>query len=157
MDLTKILKPGMKIYSLTIGRVVVETVVNSEEAHYPIVVIDSAGSKFYYTEEGKVNIDKGECILFPSEDYRYWDEVGIEICTQPNRVEKGQDYFFITDLFKVAFKRDRYDETDDNRYRSGNYFSSEEKARRIQNIILAAIESDMNIKHKLSNNEKSNY
>lgn len=139
IDLTKILKPGMKIYSLTDGEVEVSEVVEAEMAHYPITVVDFRGAKSYYTEEGKINIDKGECILFPSSEHHCWDEAGIKICTQPGRVEIGQDYFFITDLFRVAFKRDKGDETDDNRYSSGNYFSSEEKARKIQDIILAAI------------------
>ena len=118
MDLTKILKPGMKIYSLVDGEVEITKI--TEDIKYPIHTSGERGSCNEYTKEGHFRYMIGECVLFPSKDYHHWDEIGIEICAQPNRVEKGQDYFFITDLFRVAFKKDRYDETDGNRYRSGN-------------------------------------
>ena len=60
---------GLKLYSPVLGEVELSEVT---QGTYPIRV--KRLDKYYnFTEHGRYFDDKGECLLFPSKDYRTWD------------------------------------------------------------------------------------
>lgn len=59
-----------KLYCLVHGEV--DLVEVTADEHYPIIVRDSKGKLHSYTKYGYLKEDCGECILFPSKEYRDW-------------------------------------------------------------------------------------
>lgn len=92
MDLTKILKPGMKIYSLIDGEVEITGISESEK--YPICTSGERGSCSVYTKEGRIRYMIGECVLFPSKENHDWDSVTQLTFIRPKR----GDYLISRDL-----------------------------------------------------------
>lgn len=86
MDLTKILKPGMKIYSLVDGEVEITKI--TEDIKYPIHTSGERSSCNEYTKEGYFRYMIGECVLFPSKKERDWSKVTILALLPP----KNGDY-----------------------------------------------------------------
>ena len=86
MDLTKILKPGMKIYSLIDGEIEITKI--TEDIKYPIHTSGERGSCNEYTKEGYVRYMIGECVLFPSKEERDWSKASILALLPP----KNGDY-----------------------------------------------------------------
>lgn len=81
MNIAEILKycpKGTKLYSTIFGEVTFERV--SSDETYPIKVKNWDNETCVFTEEGKyLRPYKGECILFPSEDQRNWNEFRLPI------------------------------------------------------------------------------
>lgn len=102
LDLTKLLKPGIKLYSLIDGEVEVVNIDNNSNSRYPIETKNEAGVINDYTEDGKYRYDAGECILFPSKTNHDWNSV-TEIMLNPPK--KG-DYLISRDL-DDSFDTDR--------------------------------------------------
>lgn len=75
MDLTKILKPGVKVYSLVYEEVEVYEITNEED--YPICTKNKNGQISEYTKDGCYLIGQGECILFPSRECRDWNSIEV--------------------------------------------------------------------------------
>lgn len=96
MDLTEILKDhtGEMFYSTIHGEV--RLVKISESAPYPIKYVTMIRPTFiWFSKDGKICDDVGECILFPSKDNRDWNDwiennkkkepkTWIEYCTEYN-------------------------------------------------------------------------
>lgn len=79
MNIVEILKycpKGMELYSLVHGKVTFECI--SSDKVYPIMVnrLDDLKS---FTEEGKYFVGGGECVLFPSENQRSWEDFRLPI------------------------------------------------------------------------------
>ena len=74
VDLTKILKncpKGTKLYSLVHGDVLFEGIIDRV---YPIEVSSKNYGIVTLSEKGRMIIEVGECILFPSRDQRDWSK-----------------------------------------------------------------------------------
>lgn len=74
MDLIKILENtpvGTPLYSTVFGTLYFERV--SCDTEYPIVCRISDSEVWCFTKDGKLLNNEGECILFPSEENRNWD------------------------------------------------------------------------------------
>ena len=74
VDLTKILKncpKGTKLYSLVHGDVLFEGIIDRV---YPIEVSSKNYGIVTLSEKGRMIIEVGECILFPSKDQRDWSK-----------------------------------------------------------------------------------
>lgn len=67
---------GLKLYSLVHGEVTLEKVFDSNDTHYPIVVLDSDDNCCTFTKYGKIfkNHKDVECVLFPSKEHKTWDD-----------------------------------------------------------------------------------
>ena len=83
LDLTKLLKPGMKIYSSIEGET---TVTSISRDVYPITTKNGDRDSFCYTRDGHyLNTYEGECVLFPSKDIRDWNKVNILKLLEPKK------------------------------------------------------------------------
>lgn len=100
MDLTKILKPGAKVYSLIHGEVEVYEITNED---YPICTKNKNGQISEYTKDGCYLAEQGECILFPSKECRDWNDVKILELFPP---QKG-DYLITRDFHAEDKDKDR--------------------------------------------------
>lgn len=79
VNIAEILKnapQGLKLYSLVHGEVTLEKVFDSNDTHYPIVVLDSDDNCCTFTKYGKIfkNHKDVECVLFPSKEHKTWDD-----------------------------------------------------------------------------------
>lgn len=81
INLTKILKPGMKIYSLIDGEVKITNILDNNQ--YPIRTLGEGGSENSYSKEGHLRNQIGECVLFPSKENRNWNNVNPFLLLQP--------------------------------------------------------------------------
>ena len=75
IDLTKILKDcpeGTQLYSIVYGDVTFEGFTWSES--YPILIRIDGSHTEYFSADGKMYYDCGECALFPSKDQRDWSK-----------------------------------------------------------------------------------
>lgn len=85
LDLTKILKPGMKVYSLLEGETTVISV-QQQTDDYPIGTKRENKDAFYYTKEGHyLETYEGECVLFPSKTNRNWRAANVLKLLEPKR------------------------------------------------------------------------
>ena len=83
LDLTKILKPGMKIYSLLEGETTVTSIGND---YYSITTKKDNRDAFYYTRDGRyLETYEGECVLFPSKTNRNWRTTNVLKLLEPKR------------------------------------------------------------------------
>lgn len=79
MNIVEILKycpKGTKLYSTVHGEVTLNYI--CKEKKYPIC-INIYDQKDSLTKEGRLYEDKGECILFPSENQRSWEDFRLPI------------------------------------------------------------------------------
>ncbi len=69
IDLTKILKPGDKVYSCITGNMKMVQSINCNVI-FPIGTEDG----MYYTKDGRLNntYEHGECLIWPDKDTRTW-------------------------------------------------------------------------------------
>lgn len=84
LDLVKILKGcpvGTKLYSTVYGEC--EIIFISRRYMYPICVKNSSGDHIFYTRNGLLFFNQGECTLFPSKEQRDWSKFKIEK-SEPN-------------------------------------------------------------------------
>jgi hypothetical protein len=130
IDLREILKnapKGMELYSAIHGPVKFERVhtgVNGSN-FYPIEVIDEQDCDQYYTADGKYfNLENAECVLFPSKDNRDWSTFKLPIW----RAKKGCYYFYVSVWGEVVKSTDFYINTDNDIWKSGNYFKTVDDA-----------------------------
>lgn len=73
----------------------------------------------------------------------FWDEEKEELIKEPflKRVEKGKDYLYINDLFKVCRANDLYNDIDNERWEIGNYYhplflsEAEEDVKKIKKLM----------------------
>ena len=76
LDLTKILEgcpKGTKFYSAIHGEISFKRL--ELPSLYPMQFdSDAVGKTIYLTEKGRVLLDAGECVLFPSKDQRDWSK-----------------------------------------------------------------------------------
>lgn len=101
MDLTKILKPGMKLFTPIAGEVTVQRI-NKNKA-FPIECIKPDNTILTFTLDGKYTYEsEAECLLFPSGSNRDWSNV-TELMLAPPK--KG-DYLISRDIHD-SFDRDR--------------------------------------------------
>ena len=121
MDLTKILKPGMKIYSLIDGEIEI-TEINGNEK-YPICTSGERGSCSIYTKEGRLRHGIGECVLFPSKENHDWFSVTQLTFIRPKR----GDYLI---------SRDRQDDEDIDRVFIYNGNATEEEIKEFDERLL---------------------
>lgn len=85
LDLTKILKVGDKVYSLEIGECIVKAI-NETYNHFGIFVeTPDKIHNTWYTKDGKYFTHSPECTLFPSKDYRLWDEGAVVVIRPPKK------------------------------------------------------------------------
>lgn len=81
MNIANILKycpKGTKLYTTVYGEVTLNKV-SLEKRDYPINVVKKEGGEEYFTKEGYLYKDCGECILFPSEKQRDWNKFRIPV------------------------------------------------------------------------------
>lgn len=81
MNIAEILKycpKGTKLYSTVYGEVTLNKV-SLEKRDYPINVVKKEGGKEYFTKEGYLYKDCGECILFPSKNQKDWNKFRIPV------------------------------------------------------------------------------
>ena len=85
LDLAKILKVGDKVYSLEIGECIVKAI-NETDNHLGILVEtpDKIHDTWYF-KDGKYFTYSPECTLFPSKDYRLWDEGAVVVIRPPKK------------------------------------------------------------------------
>ena len=77
MDLTRILEPGMKIYSPLLGDVTVTKVLVYKT--YPITVEDEKYGHHDFLPDGRYFPIESECLLFPSKENHDWDKFVMEL------------------------------------------------------------------------------
>lgn len=72
MDLTGILKPGMKLFTPIAGEVTVQKI--EKHVTFPIKCTLYDNITTMFTKDGRYTCEaEAECLLFPSKDYRRWD------------------------------------------------------------------------------------
>lgn len=134
MDLIKLLKgqEGIELYSPIFGEGILDEV--NENLFYSIIVKDNSDEFHHFTKEGyytkgeKVN---PECLLFPSKENRDWNNFSKW------RAKNGGKYYYIkfyneADVEQTIDTRAGFDE---EKYKSNNYFKTEEKAQIIASAI----------------------
>lgn len=149
IDLVKILKEhkGEIFYSRFLGRVEVIRI-----GHQTISVRQIGGSSDYVLDsEGKFS-PEGEMDLFPSKECRDWNEWQKTHCLRNWRANEGENFYIITNLFKIVKVTERNEECDDTIYEIGNYFESEEEAKNVANMLQNLIKDY----HSKKNQEKRN-
>lgn len=75
VDLTKILENcpnNVKLYSAVHGSVYFRDIITSNP--YPIRLETDLSEKVLFSKNGKIRINEGECVLFPSKDQRDWSK-----------------------------------------------------------------------------------
>lgn len=82
MNIAKILKycpEGTKLYSTIHGEVTLIEVKEDSNYNYPIFIDVSEACYETFTKEGRIEENKGECILFPSKNQRNWNKFRIPV------------------------------------------------------------------------------
>ena len=85
LDLTKILKVGDRVYSPIIGECIVKLSGEETNGHIILVATPDGQHDTTFNKEGKYFSYSPECTLFPSKDYRLWDDYAIPIIRQPKK------------------------------------------------------------------------
>ena len=76
MDLTRILKPGMKLFTPIVGEVTVKKIEKGKM--FPILIEMAGGGTCMFTASGKYSTEyEAECLLFPSKGCRFWSNSTI--------------------------------------------------------------------------------
>lgn len=76
MDLTGILKPGMKLFTPLAGEVTIKKIEKGKL--FPILVEMASGGTCVFTADGKYSTEFGaECLLFPSKECCFWSNSTI--------------------------------------------------------------------------------
>lgn len=85
LDLNKILKVGDKVWSPILGECIVRLSGEDTNGHTILVATPDGQHDTTFNEEGKYFSYSPECTLFPSKDYRIWDDYAIPIIRQPKK------------------------------------------------------------------------
>ena len=85
LDLTKILKVGDKVWSPILGECIVRLSGEDTNGHTILVATPDGQHDTTFNEEGKYFSYSPECTLFPSREYRVWDEGAVVVIRPPKK------------------------------------------------------------------------